>query len=84
MRKRFQELDAQKRKQEEARGAWVFVGYFGFLITFIGVFMMGLYLGIIPLSLEIIISTAVILVGVFFMVVAVFIRRAPNIVLSEM
>ncbi len=84
MRKRFQELDAQRLRREQAGGAWVFVLYIGFLITFIGVFMMGLFLGIIPLRLDIIISTAVILIGVFFMVVAVFIRRAPNFVLSEM
>ncbi|MFW9787561.1 MAG: hypothetical protein ACFFE2_10260 [Candidatus Thorarchaeota archaeon] len=84
MRKRFLELDEQQRKREEASGAWVFVLYIGFLITFIGVFLMALFLGIIPLTLEILISTGVILIGVFFMAIAVFIRRAPNLVLSEM
>ena len=84
MRKRFLELDAQQRKREEASGAWVFVLYIGFLITFIGVFIMALFLGIIPLALEMFISAGVILVGVFFMAIAVFIRRAPNLVLREM
>ncbi|MFW9769221.1 MAG: hypothetical protein ACFFEM_10405 [Candidatus Thorarchaeota archaeon] len=84
MRKRFHELDAEQRKREEAGGAWVFVLYIGFLITFIGVFMMALFLGIIPLALEMFIFAAVILIGVFFMAIAVFIRRAPNLVLREM
>ncbi|UCH04634.1 MAG: hypothetical protein JSW05_00285 [Candidatus Thorarchaeota archaeon] len=84
MRKRFQELDEQLRKKEEASSAWVFVLYIGFLITFIGSFMMLFFLGIIPLTLEIVISMAVILFGVFFMAIAVFLRRAPSLVLDEL
>jgi uncharacterized membrane protein (DUF485 family) len=84
MRKRFQELDEQLRKKEEASSAWVFVGYIGFLITFIGTFMMLLFLGIMPLTLEIVISTGVILFGVFFMAIAVFLRSSPSIVLREL
>ncbi len=84
MRKRFQELDERQRKREEANSAWVFVLYIGFLITFIGAFMMLLFLGIIPLTLEILISTGVILFGVFFMAIAVFLRRAPSLVLDEL
>lgn len=84
MRKRFQELDERQRKREEASSAWVFVLYIGFLITFIGAFMMLFFLGIIPLTLEIIISTGVILFGVFFMAIAVFLRRAPSLVLDEL
>jgi uncharacterized membrane protein (DUF485 family) len=84
MRKRFQELDEQLRKKEEASAAWVFVLYIGFLITFIGTFMMLLFLGIVPLTLEIIISTGVILFGVFFMAIGVFLRTSPNIVLREL
>jgi uncharacterized membrane protein (DUF485 family) len=84
MRRRFQDLDEQQRKKEEASGAWVFVLYIGFLITFIGVFMMALFLSIIPLTLEILISTGLILFGVFFMAIAVFIRRAPSLVLEDM
>ncbi|MFW9870436.1 MAG: hypothetical protein ACFFFO_16610, partial [Candidatus Thorarchaeota archaeon] len=67
MRKRFQELDESQRKRDAASSAWVFVLYIGFFITFIGTFMMLLFLGIIPLRLEIIISMGVILFGVFFM-----------------
>ncbi|MHA2064366.1 MAG: hypothetical protein ACXABY_08295 [Candidatus Thorarchaeota archaeon] len=84
MRKRFQELDEQQRKREEAGAAWVFVGYFGFLITFIGALMMLAFLGILPLTLEILISTGVILFGVFFMAIALFLRNSPNIVLREL
>jgi len=84
MRKRFQELDARQRKREEAGSAWVFVLYIGFLITFIGTFMMLLFLGVIPLTLEILISIGVILIGVFFMAIAAFLRNAPNIVLDEL
>ena len=84
MRKRFQELDEYQRKREEASGAWVFVLYFGFLITFIGSFMMLHSVGLIPLGVDTIISAAVILIGTFFMAIACFIRGAPNLVLSEM
>lgn len=84
MRKRFQELDEKQRKREEASSAWVMVLYIGFLITFIGTFMMLFYLGIIPLTLEIIISTGVILFGVFFMAIAFFIRGSPSLVLDEL
>jgi len=84
MRKRFQRLDEQQRKREEATSAWVFVLYIGFLITFIGTFMMLVFLAVIPLTLEIIISSGVILFGVFFMAIAVFLRRAPSLVLEEL
>jgi uncharacterized membrane protein (DUF485 family) len=84
MRKRFQQLDEQQRKREEASSAWVFVFYIGFLITFIGVFMILLNLGIIPLSLEMIVSTGVILLGTFFMAIAFFIKDSPSLILDEM
>ena len=84
MRKRFQELDEQQRKREEASAAWVFVLYIGFLITFIGAFMMLVFLGVVPLSLELIISAGVILFGTFVMAIACFLRNSPNIVLREM
>ena len=84
MRKRFQELDERQRKREEASSAWVMVLYIGFLITFIGTFMMLFFLGIIPLTLEILISTGVILFGVFFMAVAFFLRGSPSLIMDEM
>ncbi|MGY5874831.1 MAG: hypothetical protein RTU30_03715 [Candidatus Thorarchaeota archaeon] len=84
MRKRFQEIDEQQRKREEAGAAWVFVGYFGFLITFFGAFMMLAFLGIIPLTLEVFLSAGVILLGVFFMAIAGFLKNSPNIVMAEM
>ena len=84
MRKRFQEIDEQQRKREVASSAWVMVLFFGFLITFIGTFMMLFFLGIIPLNLEIIISTAVILFGVLVMAIAGFIKNSPTLVLEEM
>ncbi|MHA2353425.1 MAG: hypothetical protein ACXAC0_10175 [Candidatus Thorarchaeota archaeon] len=84
MRKRFQQLDEQQRKREEASSAWVFVFYIGFLIAFTGVFMMLLNLGIIPLSLEIIISTGLFLFGTFFMAIAFFIKGSPTLILNEM
>ena len=84
MRKRFQEIDEQKRKREEASSAWVMVLYIGFLITFIGTFMMLFFLGIIPLTLEILISAGVILFGVFFMAVAFFLRGSPSLIMDEM
>ena len=84
MRKRFQELDEQQRKREEAGAAWVFVLYIGFLITFIGAFMMLAVLGIVPVTLEILIASGVILFGTFFMAIACFLRNSPNIVLREM
>ncbi len=84
MRKRFQELDERQRKKEEASSAWVFVLYIGFLITFIGTFMMLFFLGIIPLTLEILISTGVFLFGVFFMAIAVFLRNSPSLVMDEL
>ena len=83
MRKRFQELDERQRKTEEAHSAWVFVLYIGFLIAFIGAFMMLFFLGIVPLTLEVILSMGVILFGVFFMAIAVFLRKAPSLILSE-
>jgi len=83
MRKRFQELDERQRKTEEAHSAWVFVLYIGFLITFIGAFMILFFLGIVPLTLEVILSMGVILFGVFFMAIAVFLRRAPSLILAE-
>ena len=84
MRKRFQEIDDDQRKREVAGSAWVFVLFFGFLITFSGAFMMLFFMGIIPLNLEIIISTAVILFGVLVMAIAGFIKGSPNLVLEEM
>jgi len=83
MRKRFQELDEHQRKREEASSAWVMVLYIGFLIAFIGTFMMLFFLGIIPLTLEIALSLGVILFGVFFMAIAFFLRRSPSLVLDE-
>jgi hypothetical protein len=84
MRKRFQELDEYQRKREEAGSAWVFVLYIGFLIIFIGTFMMLHSVGIIPLSIDTMISAGVILFGTFFMAIACFIRGSPNLVLAEM
>jgi uncharacterized membrane protein (DUF485 family) len=83
MRKRFQELDEKQRRTEEAHTAWVFVLYIGFLIAFIGSFMMLIFLGILPLRLDIIIAAGVILVGVFFMAIAVFLRRVPSLILEK-
>ncbi|MFW9888495.1 MAG: hypothetical protein ACFFER_09945 [Candidatus Thorarchaeota archaeon] len=84
MRKRFQELDEQQMKRDEAGAAWVMVSYFGFLITFIGAFMMAVFLGIIPLSLEMLISVGVILFGVFFMAIGVLLRSNPKLVTREL
>ncbi|MDF1541351.1 MAG: hypothetical protein P1Q69_20805 [Candidatus Thorarchaeota archaeon] len=84
MRKRFQELDELQRKREEAGAAWVFVGYFGFLITFIGAFLMLFFIGIIPLTLEIFLATGVILFGTFLIAIACFLRNSPNIVMAEL
>lgn len=84
MRKRFQEIDEQQRKREEASAAWVFVGYIGFLITFVGALMMLAFLGIVPLTLEILIASGVILFGTFFMAIACFLRNSPGIVLREL
>lgn len=72
MRKRFQELDDLQRKREEAGAAWVFVGFFGFLIVFAGLFMMLFFLGVIPLTIEIFISTGVIVIGAFFIAMQSF------------
>ena len=84
MRKRFQELDEHQRKREEASSAWVMVLYFGFLVTFIGVFMMLVFLGLVPVTLEIIISTGVILFGALIMAIAGFIKNSPSLVLDEL
>ncbi|MFX1544531.1 MAG: hypothetical protein ACFFCR_16100, partial [Promethearchaeota archaeon] len=84
MRKRFQEIDEQQRKRDEAGAAWVMVLYFGFLITFIGAFMMAIFLGIIPLSLEMVISAGVILAGTFFMAIGVLLRSNPKLVTREL
>ncbi|RDE16302.1 MAG: hypothetical protein C4K48_01845 [Candidatus Thorarchaeota archaeon] len=84
MRKRFQELDEQHRKREEAGSAWVMVLYIGFLIAFIGLLMMLFFLGVIPLTVEIVVSVCVILFGVFFIAVAFFLRRSPSLVMDEM
>lgn len=84
MRKRFQEIDEQQKKIETASSVWVWVFFFGFLISFIGVFMMLFFLGVIPLSLEIIISAGVIIFGTFFMAVAGFIKGTPRLILEEM
>ncbi len=83
MRKRFQEMDEQHRKREEASSAWVMVLYIGFLITFIGSFMILFFLGVIPLTLEIIVAAGIILFGVFFMAVAFFLRNSPSLVMDE-
>ncbi|MFW9845001.1 MAG: hypothetical protein ACFFEV_10530 [Candidatus Thorarchaeota archaeon] len=84
MRKRFQEIDEHQRKVEVASSAWVMVFFFGFLITFAGAFMLLFFLGIIPLTVEIIISIAVILFGTLIMAIAGFIKGSPNLVLDEM
>ncbi|MFW9848071.1 MAG: hypothetical protein ACFFF4_02960, partial [Candidatus Thorarchaeota archaeon] len=59
MRKRFQEMDDLQRKREEAGAAWVFVGYFGFLVIFAGLLMMLFFIGIIPLNLPVLVSIVV-------------------------
>ena len=84
MRKRFREIDEHQRKVEEASSAWVMVLYIGFLVTFIGTFMMLFFLGIVPLTLEIVISTGVILFGAFIMAIAFFIKDSPRLILDEM
>jgi polyferredoxin len=84
IRKRFREIDEQEKKRELASSVWVWVLFFGFLITFTGVFMMLLFLGIIPLTIEIIISTAVIIFGTFMMAVAGFIKGSPRMIMEEM
>ena len=84
MRKRFRELDELQRKREEAGAAWVFVGFFGFLITFIGALWMMLIMGIIPLNLEMMLASGVILFGAFLMAIAVFLKNSPTIVLAEL
>ena len=84
MRKRFQEIDEQQKKREVASSAWVMVFFFGFLVTFLGAFMMLFFLGIIPLTVEVIISTSVIIFGTLIMAIAGFIKNSPSIVLDEM
>ena len=84
MRKRFHEIDEQQRKKAEAGAAWVMVSYFGFLITFIGVLMILFFLGIIPLTFEILISIGVILFGVFFIAIGVMLRNNPGMVIREL
>ena len=83
MRKRFHEIDEQQRKREEAGAAWVMVSYFGFLITFIGVLMILFFLGIVPLTLEILISLGVILIGVFFIAIGIMLRNNPGMAMRE-
>jgi uncharacterized membrane protein len=84
MRKRFQEIEEQQIRREEAKAAPVFVGYFGFLVTFVGALMMLFYLEIIPLTFEILLSIGVILFGVLIIAVALFLRNAPTLLMSEM
>ncbi|MBD3406988.1 MAG: hypothetical protein GF411_12795 [Candidatus Lokiarchaeota archaeon] len=84
MRRRFQELKEAQRKREEASSAWVMVAYIGFLFTFIGFFMMLIFLGVVPLTLEIIISAGVILFGVFFIAIGFFLRNSPSLVMDDM
>jgi uncharacterized membrane protein (DUF485 family) len=84
MRKRFREIEERQIQLEEARAAPVFVGYFGFLVTFAGVLMMLFYLGIIALTIEILISVGVILFGVLIIAIAIFLRSAPTLLMTEM
>ncbi|MHA2423766.1 MAG: hypothetical protein ACXAEF_03205 [Candidatus Thorarchaeota archaeon] len=84
MRKRFQELEEQQIRREEAGAAPIFVGYFGFLVTFVGILMMMFYQGIISLTFEILLSVGVILFGVLIIAVALFLRNAPTLLMSEM
>ena len=83
MRKRFHEIDEQQRERAEAGAAWVMVSYFGFLITFIGVLMMLFFLGIVPLTLEILVSLGVILFGVFFIAIGAMLKNNPGMVIHE-
>lgn len=84
MRKRFQEIDELQRRREEAGAAWIFVGFFGCLIAFVGLFMMLIFLGFIPLRVEILLSIGVIIIGTFFMAVAAFLKNSPNMAMREM
>ena len=83
MRKRFQELEDEQIRREEARAAPIFVGYFGFLVTFAGILLMLFNLGIIPLTLEILISIGIILFGVLIIAIALFLRTAPTLLMTE-
>jgi hypothetical protein len=84
MRKRFHEIDEQQRKRAEAGAAWVMVSFFGFLITFIGVLMMLFFLGIIPLTFEILLSAGVIIIGFFFIAIGTMLRKNPDLVIHEL
>ena len=83
MRKRFHEMDERRKKQREARMAWPFVMYFGLVIVVLGFLFGLLYLGIIPLNLPILLSTGIILVGMFFMAVSLFLKNNPDVVAEE-
>jgi fatty acid desaturase len=83
MRKRFHEMDERRRKEREVRMAWPFVMYFGLAIVVVGILLGLLGLGIVVLTLELLLSTAVILFGMFFVAVALMLKGNAEYVAEE-
>jgi hypothetical protein len=83
MRKRFHEMDERRKKQREARMAWPFVMWFGFVIVIGGLLVGLLGMGIIPLSLPLLLSVGIIIFGTLLMAVSLFLKNNPDVVAEE-
>ena len=83
MRLRFQEIDERRRKRAETKGAWAFVCWIGFAILFAGFLMMMVVTGYFAFSIELLLVYGIILVGAFFVAIALFLRSAGEYVIDD-
>lgn len=83
MRQRFHEMDERRKKEREARMAWPFVMWFGLVIVMMGLLVGLLGLGIIAPSLPLLVSVAVIILGMLLVAVALFLKSNPDVVAEE-
>ena len=83
MRKRFLEIDENRRMQKETRAGWIYIFYMGFAILVTGFFGVLVAADILILSTELIIAVALILVGFFFMFTAFFVRDTAELYVGD-
>lgn len=83
MRKRFRDLDDQKRIKQEVRAGWIWIFYIGFAILVTGFFGVLVAADILTISTQLLIAVALILVGFFFIFTAFFVRDTAELYVGE-
>ena len=83
MRKRFLEIDENRRMQKETRAGWIYIFYMGFAILVAGVFGVLVAVDILVLSTELLVAVGLILVGFFFIFTAFFVRDTAELYVGE-